>query len=86
MAKEEKQPGKKIAFFVDNVKYETDLETMNGSQLKSLITGFDPTYQLFEESPGEEPDILITDDITVSLSKDKGPKRFYSVPPATFGL
>lgn len=75
----------KIFFFVDNVKYETDQTTLTGAQIKALIPNFDPSYSLFLEGPGDDPDQPISDDTSVSLEKEKGPRRFYTVPPATFG-
>lgn len=75
----------KIFFFVDTVKYETDQTTLTGAQIKALIPNFDPSYSLFLEGPGDDPDQPIADDTSVPLEKEKGPKRFYTVPPATFG-
>jgi hypothetical protein len=76
---------KKIFFFVDNKKYETEMSTLTGAEIKAMITGFDPSYSLFLEGPGDDPDQLITDDKSVDLEKEKGPRRFYTVPPANFG-
>jgi len=76
---------KDFFFFVDNVKYETEKSTLTGAEIKAMITGFDPSYQLFLEGPGDDPDELITDSKSVSLEKEKGPRRFYTVPPANFG-
>jgi hypothetical protein len=75
----------RIFYFVDNVKYETNYTTLTGAQIKALIANFDNSYALFLEGPGDEPDQPINDDTSVSLEKEKGPRRFYSVPPATFG-
>ena len=76
----------KIFYFVDNVKYDTEDTTLTGSQIKAKVPDLDPSYGLFLESTGDEPDKQIADDESVSLEKDKGPKRFYTVPPATFGI
>jgi hypothetical protein len=75
----------KIFFFVDNSKYETDQSALTGAQIRAMIPNFDPLYSLFLESPGDDADRPIYDDTSVSLEKEKGPKRFYTVPPATFG-
>src|SRR5947209_19317904 len=75
----------KFFYFVDNVKYETDQETITGALIKAKIPNFDPSYGLFLESVGGGPDQLITDDATVSLQKEHGPRRFFTVPPAAFG-
>lgn len=72
-------------FFVDNKKYETTKETLTGAEIKAMIPGFDPNYSLFLEGSGDDPDTLIQDSTSVSFEKEKGPKRFYTVPPANFG-
>jgi hypothetical protein len=77
----------KFIYFVDDVKFETEHSTLTGAQIKAAIPGFDPTYSLFLEEPGDLPDQLITDNESVSLST-KGPgghRRFNTVPPASFG-
>lgn len=83
--KHEKKEEEKIFYFVDNVKYETEHTTLTGAQIKAHISNYDPSYALYLEGPGDDPDQLITDDTSVSLEKEKGPRRFYLVPPATFG-
>lgn len=72
-------------FFVDNNKYETTKGTLTGAEIKAMIPGFDPNYSLFLEGSGDDPDTLIQDSTSVSLDKEKGPKRLYTVPPANFG-
>jgi hypothetical protein len=72
-------------YFVDNVKYETDQSALTGAQIKAKIPNFNSTYALFLEGHGNEKDILVTDDSSISLKKEKEPCRFYLVPPATFG-
>ncbi len=76
----------KFFYFVDTVKYETTHSVLTGAQIKALIPNFDHSYSLFLEVPGEDPDQLIGDETSVSLEKDKGPRRLYTVPPATFGF
>jgi hypothetical protein len=75
----------KFTYFVDNVKFETDQSTLTGAQIKARIPNLDPSYGLFLEMPGEEPDKQILDDTSVELKKEHGPLRFYTVPPANFG-
>ncbi len=82
---EEHQKEAKYFYFVDGVKYETDQPTVTGALIKAKIPNFDPSYSLFLEVQGGGPDELITDDTTVSLAKEHGPRRFYTVPPAAFG-
>jgi hypothetical protein len=82
----EEHPQKdKYFYFVDGTKYETDQETVTGALIKAKIPNFDHSYSLFLETVGGGPDQLITDDATVSLQKEHGPRRFYTVPPAAFG-
>ncbi len=80
------QKDKSFEFFVDNKKYTTNSSALTGAELKAMIPNFDPTYSLFMEGPGNEPDRMIGDTDSVSLEKEKGPKRFYTVPPANFGV
>lgn len=80
------QKDEKYFYFVDNIKYDTESATLTGDQIKARIANFDRSYALYLESHGDDPDQLITDTTTVTLEKEKGPKRFYTVPPATFGL
>ena len=75
----------KFFYFVDNVKYETDQETVTGALIKAKIPSFDPSYGLFLETADGGPDQQINDDMSVSLEKERGPRRFFTVPPATFG-
>jgi hypothetical protein len=75
----------KFFYFVDDVKYETDQETVTGALIKAKIPNFDQSYSLFLETPGGAPDQLITDETVVSLKKEHGPRRFITVPPASFG-
>lgn len=79
------KPKKDNFYFVDNVKYETDLPSITGALIKAKIPNFDPTYALFLEGVGNEPDQLVNDDTVVPLDKDHGPRRLHTVPPATFG-
>lgn len=72
-------------FFVDGQKYETDETTLTGAQIKARVPNLDPSFSLFLEGHGNDPDRLIGDDESISMEKDKGPRRFFTAPPATFG-
>lgn len=73
-------------FFVDNVRYESQLASLTGAQIKAKVPNWDPASGLLLEGHGKEPDRLIGDSDTLSLVKDEGPLRFTRVPPASFGL
>jgi hypothetical protein len=77
----------KFIFFVDDLKLETTHSSLTGAQIKALIPNFNPAYSLFLEEPGDQPDKLINDTDSVSLSTQGqgGHKHFTLVPPATFG-
>jgi hypothetical protein len=76
----------KYDFIVDSTKYDNDKETLTGAEIKAKVPGFNPTYQLYLEQQGDEADKLIADGEKVSLDHDHhGIRKFYSVPPATFG-
>jgi hypothetical protein len=79
-----KHDSKKYHYFVDGTKYETELSNVTGAYIKSLLLNFDPSYSLFLEGQGNDPDELINETNTISL--DRGTKHFYTVPPATFGI
>lgn len=76
----------KYFYFVDGEKFESDSEFTTGAIIKSRLPEAKRSYALFLEGQGNEPDTLINDDTSISLDKSKGPKRFYTVPPASFGL
>ncbi len=76
---------KKFKFSVDDRPFETETEVLTGAQIKTLAQ-IDPSFQLFLEVPGESrPDRQIGDSESVDLGTP-GIEKFYSVPPATFGL
>lgn len=76
----------KYHFFVDAQKYETDKANLTGAEIKAMVPGFNPTYQLYLEEPGDQPDRPVRDDETISLDPAQhGIRKFYSVPPASFG-
>lgn len=85
MTQEEKKEKEPYFYFVDNEKYDSEEGTLTGAQIKARIPNFDSSYGLFLEGPGNDPDMQISDSTTITFEKEKGPKRFYTVPPATFG-
>jgi hypothetical protein len=72
-------------YFVDDKKYYSESSSISGAQIRAKITGLDPSYSLYLEGHADEPDQPISDQTAVSLEKEKGPRRFYTAPPATFG-
>lgn len=90
MAQDDDKPGKApkpktYTFFVGGTKYETDQAQLTGAQIKAKVANWPEGYGLQLDGHGDDPDVLIADDELVSLEKDHGPRRFTSVPPATFG-
>ena len=82
-----KKPKEKYTYFVDGEKFESADSTTTGAIIKSRLPEAKRGYALYEEGHDDKPDQLINDDTNVPLEKDKGgPKRFYTVPAATFGL
>jgi hypothetical protein len=76
----------KFHFFVDALKYETEKSALTGAEIKAMIPGFNPAYQLFLEGTGSEADRQVVDSETITLSPaGEGVRKFYTVPPATFG-
>ncbi|MBD8900358.1 multiubiquitin domain-containing protein [Rhodanobacter sp. DHG33] len=73
---------KEYEFFVDAKKYHTEKATLTGAEIKA-IADVSPTYQLFLEEEGDQPDRAISDGDSVSL--EGRDKHFFAVPPATFG-
>jgi len=76
----------KFHYFVDGAKYDTDEDSLTGAQIKARLPNFNPAYQLYMENPGDAPDTLVSDSEAISLDpKGHGVRKFYTVPPATFG-
>ena len=76
---------KTFSYFVDDAKYDSIHSTLTGAQIKAQLPNFDNSYQLFLEGHGDAADTLVGDEMSVTLEKEHGPLRFYTVPPATFG-
>ena len=86
MKPDDKPPPKdKYFYFVDGQKYDSDDQFTTGAIIKSRLPDAKRGYALFLEGQGKDPDQLINDDTSINLEKEKGPKRFYTVPPASFG-
>ena len=82
------QPGdkhEKYFYFVDGDKFESENEFITGAIVKSRLPESKRGYALYLEGQGNNPDTLIGDDTSIDLKKEEGPKRFYTVPPASFG-
>lgn len=72
-------------YFVDSTRYETDQPKLTGAMIKAKVPNCPAGYSLVLEGHGNDPDQVIADETSVSLEKDKGPRRFFLQPPATFG-
>lgn len=73
-------------YFVDGIEIKTDKASVTGAEVKASVPGLDPTYQLFLEEHGDAPDRQISDGEGVPLDPGHhGVRKFYSVPPASFG-
>jgi hypothetical protein len=79
------RPTEKYFYFVDGIRYESDQEVLTGAQIKARIPNFDSSLVLMLEGKGKEPDTIVTDEMSISLAKDHGPRHFFTTPPATFG-
>jgi hypothetical protein len=78
-------PAEKYFYFVDGVRYESDQKVLTGAQIKARIPNFDNSLVLMLEGKGKESDTVVTDETSISLVDDHGPRRFFTTPPATFG-
>jgi len=78
-------PKPKYFYLVDGEKFETDESSITGASIKAKLAPEKRGYALYLEGHGGDPDKLVNDGDSVTLEKDKGPRRFYTVPAATFG-
>ena len=76
---------KVYTYFVNQDKYESELSSLTGAQIKARIPNLEPGTLLSLEGHGKDPDRIILDDESVNLDTEHGPARFTLVPPATFG-
>jgi hypothetical protein len=84
---EQKSPehDKVYRFFVDRKQYESTKQFITGAQLRA-IAHIDPAIGIFLEEHGhDKADRPITDTSSIDLA-EPGVEKFYTVPPATFGL
>lgn len=82
MEADAKKPAR-FKFLVDDKPLESDQPVLTGAQIKALAK-VDPSFALFLEGRGNEPDRQIADGEAIDLS-EPGRERFYTVPPAVMG-
>jgi len=84
--KPEDQSGGRVKyfFFLDGQKYESETSSITGADIRAKLPAEKAGYGIRLETHGNDPDTVVTD--TMSLSLEKTPLHFYSVPPANFGL
>ncbi len=70
-------------FMVNEKPLESEQPVLTGAQIKALAQ-IDPSFGLFIEGRGQQPDQQIADSQSVDL-RQPGRERFYTAPPATFG-
>lgn len=70
-------------FHVDGKPFTSEEAKVTGSQIKARAV-VDPSFGLFLEGHGNDPNRPIRDDEVVDLS-EPGVEKFYTVPPANFG-
>lgn len=71
-------------FAVDGRPFESEQPILTGAQIKAKAS-VDPSFGLFLEGHGHHPDEQIGDGQKVDL-REPGREKFYTAPPATFGL
>jgi Multiubiquitin len=69
---------------IDDKNYDFSEPIVTGAQLKATA-GIDPSYQLIREAHGHEPNTPIKDADKIDLSSG-GRAKFFSAPPATYGI
>ena len=70
-------------FSVDDKQLKSDQPILTGAQIKALAQ-VDPSFGLFLEGHGNDPNRQIADNESVDL-RAPGIEKFYTAPPATFG-
>jgi hypothetical protein len=73
----------KYGYSVDGVRYHWDKSSITGAQIKASIPNLNPTFQLFREGTGGQPDKLVNDSDSIDLAHTA--PHLYTAPPATFG-
>jgi hypothetical protein len=82
---ETKKKHHEYIYLVDSDRYLSETAHTTGRIIKSKLPEAKRSYALYLEGHGKHPDELINDDTSVSFEHEKEPKRFYTVPPASFG-
>lgn len=75
----------KYFYFVDGVKYDSDVSEMTAADIKARLPNAEPGDKLSIDGHGDDPDRLLNDTDVVDLRMDKGPVRLTLVPSASFG-
>jgi hypothetical protein len=85
--KTRKRPPKPAVYhyFVDNVEYTTEHESLTGAQITAKVPEWNPANSLVLEGQGSEQDEVIRPTTTVVFKGRETPAHFIIVPPATFG-
>jgi hypothetical protein len=77
-------PGRQYSFAVDGRQFHSTERVLTGLAIKTRA-GVGANFGLFLEGHGNDPDRPVADNETIDLSIP-GHEKFYTVPPATFGL
>ena len=72
-------------YFLDGEKFEVHEPSLMGAEVRKKLPEPKRAYAIYLEGLGNEPDQLVNDNTCISLEKGKQ-YRFYTVPPATFGM
>lgn len=70
-----------VSIHIDKKLFHAAKAEMTGAELKKL-GGIEPSFRLFKEMPGKEPDVPVGDAETVAL---KNGDHFYSLPVGRVG-
>src|SRR5580693_7245895 len=61
------EPHHKFHYFVDNKKYESDERHVTGKFIMERIPNYNPTYTLFLEGTGNDPDQKVGPETSITL-------------------
>jgi hypothetical protein len=73
--------GETTSIHIDKKQFHAPRSNMTGLELKQLA-GTDPAFRLFRQTPGNDPDVPISDNETIAL---KNGDHFYSLPIGRVG-
>jgi hypothetical protein len=76
--------GRQFNFTVDDKPVHSATSVLTGAQIKAMA-GVDPAYGLFLQGHGGAADRQIGDTESINL-EEPGREKFYSAPPATYGI